>query len=93
VRTRSRSLHLSERGAGPLPNIPWFAYFFRQLDERAAAGDVKFVIPAEEIDAFPFAPGGLVKRTDLARFLGRAHERGLKIEMPNQKEGLFRLAK
>jgi hypothetical protein len=93
VRTRSRAWHLSDRGAGALPEIPWFAYFFRVLDERAAAGDLKFVIPAEEIDAFPFAPGGLVKKSDLPRFLGRAQERGLKIEVPGAKDGLFRLTR
>jgi hypothetical protein len=34
-----------------------------------------------------------VKRTDLGRFLGRAQERGLTVEVPANKEGLFRLVK
>ena len=92
LRAKSGAYFVSERGGGKLPPIEWFAYFFRRLDEQAALGDVKFTIPPEELDAFPFAPGGLVKGADLARFLSVASERGLKIDVgtPGQAT-VFRL--
>ena len=94
LRTKSRSWHISARGGGGLPPIPWFAYFFRNLDEQAAAGDVKFVIPAEELGAFPFAPDGRVKKDDLPRFLAVVLERGLAIEVSAADKAVtFRLKK
>ncbi|HKS15790.1 MAG TPA: hypothetical protein VJU16_00600, partial [Planctomycetota bacterium] len=91
VRTKTRSWQVSERGAAGLPPITWFVSFFQKLDERAAAGQVKFIIPAEEIDAFPFAPGGVVRKGDLGRFLTSVMERGLTIEVPAEKDASFRL--
>ena len=94
LRTKTGAWHISDRGPGGLPAIPWFAYFFRALDQRAAAGDVKFDLPAEEADAFPFAPKGLVKKDDLARFLKAALDRGLTIDMNSaDKDAPFRLRK
>jgi hypothetical protein len=94
IRTKARSWRISDRGAGGLPAIPWFAFFFRKLDERAAAGDVKFIIPAEDIDAFDFAPAGAVKKADLGRFLTLVFERGLTIEVAaSDREAAFRLKK
>jgi len=94
VRTKSRSLHIGEKSTGALPSIPWFAYFFRRLDERAAIGDVKFVIPAEDIDALPLAQGGKVRRADLGRFLAAVQERGLTIDVnATDKDAAFRLMK
>ncbi len=87
VRTKTRSWQLSERGVAGLPPIAWFAYFFRALDERAASGDVAFDIPAEEFDAFPFAPGGAVKRADLMLFLTAVLDRGLKIDVVASSAG------
>ena len=92
VRTKTRSWHVSERGGGGLPPIPWFAYFFRKLDETAASGEARFVIPQEETAAFPFAPGGVVKKADLSRFLTAVLERGLTVEVSATNSGVvFRL--
>jgi hypothetical protein len=92
VRTKSKSWILADRGPGGLPAIPWFAYFFRKLDELAASGEVMFVLPAEDIDAFPYAPGGKVKTADLTRFLTGAQERGLTIDVSaTDKQAPFRL--
>lgn len=92
VRTRTRAWHLSDRAAGSLPPIPWFAYFFRRLDELAASGEVKFAIPAEDAEAFPFAPGGVVKTADLAAFLTAVQERGLTMDVNTaEKQTAFRL--
>ena len=94
LRTKKGSWHVSETGSGVLPPIPWFVFFFRALDERAAAGDVKFFLPAEEEEAFPFAPKGVVKRADLARFMKTALDRGLRIEMDTpEKNAPFWLRK
>ena len=92
IRTRTRSWQISERGAAGLPPVTWLAYFLEKLDERAAGGDVKFILPAEDIEAFPFAPGGVVKKSDLGRFLAAVGERGLTIDVSaTDKEGPFRL--
>jgi hypothetical protein len=60
----------------------------------AASGDVTFILPAEEADSFSFAPGGVVKKSDLGRFLAVAFERGLTIDLTPAKTGAqFRLKK
>ncbi|HTF56976.1 MAG TPA: hypothetical protein VK661_07060 [Planctomycetota bacterium] len=81
IRTKSASWVVSERGGGGLPAIPWFAFFFRRLDELAAAGEARFEIPAELREAFPYAAEGAVKRSDLAKFLAEAKERDLTIDV------------
>ncbi|HEY3226212.1 MAG TPA: hypothetical protein VGK61_04350 [Planctomycetota bacterium] len=94
VRTKSASWFVSERGGGGLPSIPWFAFFFRRLDELAAAGEARFEIPAELREASPYAAEGAVKRSDLAKFLAEARERGLTIDVLPAGSGVpFRLRK
>jgi hypothetical protein len=94
LRTRVKSWQVSERGLGPLPEINWFAWFFEKADDLCAAGrDVRFAIPAEHADAFPYAVGGAVKKADLAKFLVRAHELGLSVEVTPERGGSFRLMK
>jgi hypothetical protein len=92
LRTKSAAWYLSDRASGRLPAISWFSWFFERLDELAAAGDVKFVIPAGETDAFPYAPGGAVRKADLPRFLTAVHEVGLSIDVERSgKDATFRL--
>ena len=94
VRTRARSWQVSERTLGPLPQINWFAWFFEKVDDLSALRrDVRFAVPAEHLDAFPYAPGGTVKKADLSKFLARAHELGLSVEVTPERGGSFRLRK
>jgi hypothetical protein len=94
VRSRSGSWYVSARGAGALPEMPWFAHFLRRLDDLGDAESVRFDLPADLAMDFPYARDGAVRREDLARFLSEAKQKGLKAEVsPAGAETPFRLVR